>query len=79
MRLPAHVDVAAHEHILGVLGMKRLDLRVGRFGEIEDVIALQGLIQEGQAQSQDDQRDKDKLAAQEIKIAGAPHGGALAC
>ena len=50
--------------------MQRLDLRVGGLGEIEDVVALEGLVEEGQAKSQDDQRDKNKLAAQEIKIAG---------
>ena len=57
MRLAAHVDIAAHEHVLGVLGMQRLDLRVRGLGEIENVVALQGLVQEGQPQGEDDQRD----------------------
>ena len=68
MRLAAHIDVAAHEDVGGVLGMQRLDLRVRGLGEIEHVVALERLIQEGQAQGQDDQRDEDELAAQEIRL-----------
>jgi len=76
MGLSAHIDVAAHEDIGGVLGMQGVDLRVRGLGEIKNVVALEGLVEEGQAQSQDDQRDKDKLAAQEIKIAGCAAWGA---
>ena len=57
MRLATHIDVAAHEVVGGVLGMKRLDLGVRGLGEIKDVVALQSLIEEGQAQGEDDQRD----------------------
>ena len=64
MRLATHVDVAAHKDILGVHGMQRVNLRVGGFGEIQDVVALQGLVEEGQAQSEDGQRDENDLAAQ---------------
>src|ERR1700722_9339881 len=67
MRLPAHVDVAPHENIGGVFGMKRLNLRVGGLGEIKHVVALESLIQERQTQSKDHQRDKDNLTAQESR------------
>ena len=70
MRLTAHIDIAAHEDVLGVFGMKRLDLGVSRLGEIKDVVTLQSLVEEGQAQRDNDQRDEDELAAQVIKIAG---------
>ena len=72
--MPAHIDIAAHEDVGGVLGMKRIDLRVRGFGEIKDVVALKRLSEEGQTQGEDDQRDEDQLAAQEIKIAGAATG-----
>jgi len=42
--------------------MERLDLGVRGFGEIEDVVALEGLIEERQAQSQDNEGDDDKRA-----------------
>ncbi len=64
VRLSAHIDIAAHEDVGGVLGMERLDLRVGGLGEIEDVVALEGLVEKRQAQGKDDQRDEDELAAQ---------------
>ncbi len=54
MRLAAHIDVAAHEHIVGVLRMERLDLRMGGLGEIQDIVALDRLIEERQAQSEHD-------------------------
>ncbi len=54
MRLPAHIDIAAHEDVGGVLGMKRLDLRVRGLGEIQNVVALEGLVEKGQAQSEHD-------------------------
>ena len=38
----------------GVLGMKRLDLRVRGLGEIKNVVTLEGLVEEGQAQSEHD-------------------------
>ena len=61
MGLSAHIDIAAHEDICGVLGMKRLNLRVRGLGEIEDVVTLEGLVEKRQAQSEDDQRDEDEL------------------
>ena len=64
MGLAAHIDVAAHEYIFGVFGMERFDLRVLGLGEIEDVVALDGLVEKGQAQGEHDQRDDDELAAQ---------------
>ena len=64
MRLAAHVDVAAHEYIQGVHGMQRFNLRMGGLSEIQDVVALHGLVEKGQAQSQDSQRDEYDLAAQ---------------
>jgi hypothetical protein len=44
--------------------MERFDLRVLGLGEIEDVVTLHGLVEEGQAQGEDDQRDNEDLAAQ---------------
>jgi hypothetical protein len=76
--LPAHIDVAAHEDVLGVLGVQRLDLCVRGLGEIKDVVALQGLVEEGQAQGENNQRDDDELAAQEIKNSRARAGSVLA-
>jgi hypothetical protein len=64
MRLAAHIDIAAHEDVLGVLRMQRLDLRVGGFGQIKDIVPLQSLVEERQAQGEDDQRNENKLAAQ---------------
>jgi hypothetical protein len=75
MRLAAHIDVTAHEDVSSVLGMKRLDLRVRGLSEIKDVIALESLVEKWQAQGKDDQRNKDKLAAQKITIAGAQPTG----
>ena len=57
MGLATHIDVASHEDIGGVLGMQRLDLRVGGLGEIEDVVALQSLVEERNAQCEDDKSD----------------------
>ena len=68
MGLAAHIDVTAHEHVLGVFGMERIDLRVLGLGEIEDVVTLHGLVEEGQAQGEDDQRDElDSSRAAEAK------------
>jgi len=51
--------------------MKRIDLSV--FGAIEviDIVALYGLVEKRQPQSQDKQRDDQEFPAQEIKIPGA--------
>ena len=57
MGLPAHIDIAAHEDISGVLGMKRLDLRVRGLREVKHVVTLEGLVEKGQAQGEDHQRD----------------------
>ena len=70
MRLAAHVHHAAQKRVLGVFGMQRLDLRVLGFGQIVNVVASDGLVEEWQAQRQHQQGDKDQIAAQEIKIAG---------
>jgi hypothetical protein len=51
-----------------VLGMQRLDLRVGGLGEVEDIIALQSLVEKGQAQREDDQSDEDELSAQDLDL-----------
>lgn len=59
MRLAAHVDHAAQERSERVVGMQRLDLRVLGFGQIVDVVALNGLVQKRQPQSQNEQRDDD--------------------
>jgi len=72
MRLAPHVDVAAHEDVLGVLGMQRLDLRVGGLGEVENIVTLESLVEKGQAQCEDDQRDEDELAAQDLDLKDTP-------
>jgi hypothetical protein len=48
MRVPAHIHHLAAEHLAGVHRMQRLDLGMLRFGEIENVVALNGLMKEGQ-------------------------------
>jgi hypothetical protein len=58
--------------------MQRIDLRVRGFAEIKDIVALEGLVDKGQTQSQDGQSDDDELTAQEIKIAGLAMAGAAA-
>ena len=50
--------------------MQRLDLRVLGFGQIVNVVALHGLVEERQPQSQNEQRDDDQFTAQENNIAG---------
>ena len=48
--------------VVGVIGMERIDLRVGRGLEESGLIALHCLIQERQAQEQDDRQDDEKIA-----------------
>ena len=72
MRLPAHIDVAAHEDVRGVLGMKRLNLRVRGFGEIKNVVALEGLVEKGHSQSEHDRRDNGQ---RDPKCASSGAGG----
>src|SRR5581483_5278042 len=54
--MSAHIHHVAQKHVAGVERMQRIDLGVLRAVEIVDVVALDGLVQERQAQ-QDDQRD----------------------
>lgn len=70
MRMPAHIHCPAQENIAGVRRMQRIDLRVLRAIEIVDVVALDGLIEEGESQDQDEQCNDEKFPAQKIKIAG---------
>lgn len=44
MGLAPHIDVPAQVDVWGVLGVQRLNLCVGSFGEIEDVVTLDGLV-----------------------------------
>jgi len=53
MRLPAQVHHFAAKYIGGVLGMQRLHLRVDGFGEINVVVALDGLVEKRNADGQD--------------------------
>src|SRR5260370_42517327 len=50
MWMPPHIHNSAHECILRMRGMPGIDLRVLRPVEIVDVVALNGLIQEGKPQ-----------------------------
>ena len=53
MRLPAQVHHLAAKHVGRVLGMQRVHLRVGGFGEVDVVVALDGLVEKRNADGQD--------------------------
>ena len=55
--MAAHVHGDAQKHVAGVVGMQRIDLRVLGAGEIVDVVALNRLVEKGQAKQQDDRDD----------------------
>jgi hypothetical protein len=52
MRVAAHLDQVAVEQIFRVVGMQRLDLRVLCAVQIIEVVALNRLVEKGQAQGQ---------------------------
>jgi hypothetical protein len=49
MRVAAQVHLIAEEDVLDVIGMEWIDERVLRFGAVDIVVALDGLVEEGQA------------------------------
>src|SRR5690349_3514357 len=62
--MPAHIHDLAHERVAGMRWMQRLYLRVLSAIEIIDIVALNRLIQERQAQGQHQQRDDEPIPAQ---------------
>ncbi len=63
MRVAAQVDVVAAEDVGDVGGMQRLDLRVRRFGDVDIVVALNGLVQKRKSQQQRKAEDQPEAAA----------------
>ena len=57
------IDGVAAENVRDVGGMKRLDLRVRRFGDVDIVIALNRLVQERKSQQQRKAEDQPEAAA----------------
>jgi hypothetical protein len=47
--MPAQVNDCALEDVFRVVGMERLDKRVGRFVQVDGVVALDWLVPEGDA------------------------------
>ena len=52
MRLAAQVHFLALKHVAGVVRVQGIDERVGGLGEIDVIVALNGLVQEGEANQQ---------------------------
>ena len=73
MRLASHIDVAAHEDIIGMLGMQRFDLGMRSLRKIQHIVTLEGLVQKRKAQREHDECDNDDLAAQTTTISGEGH------
>ena len=68
--MAAHVHHLAQKCVARVGGMQRIDLRVLGRVEIIYIVALDGLIEKGQPQGQDEQDNDKQFPPQEIKIAG---------
>ena len=66
MRMPAHVYHLPQKSIARVVGMQRINLRVLRAVKIIRVVALDRLVQKGEAQSENREGDEKKLPAQTI-------------
>ncbi len=57
MRVPAHVHHLAAEHLSGVHRMQRFDLGMLRLRKIENVVALNSLVEKRQAQRENQRED----------------------
>ena len=64
MGMAAHVDLLAEESVTGVVGMERVDLGVFGAVEIIEIVALDGLVEKGQAHEENEQRNEEELPAQ---------------
>ena len=60
-----------------VFWVERLDEGMFRTGEVKDIVPLDCLIEEGQAQGEDDGDDKQNLASQHVIVPGRRLRGAL--
>src|SRR5712692_1334345 len=58
MRMPAHIHQVALKQIARVIRMQRLDLRMLGGVQVISIVALDGLMEERQAQRQHDRNDQ---------------------
>jgi hypothetical protein len=68
MGVAAHIDEIAEEDIAGVVGMEGIDLGVLGGGEVIVVVALDGLVQERQAQEEYEGEDDEDLFTRQIPV-----------
>jgi hypothetical protein len=57
MREAPEVDAIAEKHVLDIVGMQRIDLGVLGGGEVIDVVTLNRLVEEGEADEKDGGQD----------------------
>ena len=69
VRMAAQIHLVAEEHILHVVGMQRVDQRVLRLGEINMVVALNGLIEEWEP----DEQHQPQAEPQEFAVYAGVH------
>ncbi len=62
MGMPAHIYAIAEVDILGMIRMRRVDLRMLRPGQVVDVVPLNRLIQKRKAQQQYDGQHQQRLS-----------------
>ena len=58
MRMAPHVHQVSQEYVANMVGMGRIDLGVLGAGEVVDIVALDGLVQERRPQQQDHGQNK---------------------
>ena len=61
MRLAAQVHFLALKHVAGVVGVQRIDERVGGLGEINVIVALNGLVEKGNPDQQHQPQHQQEL------------------
>ena len=66
--MTAHVHHLSEECVARMVRMQRIDLGVLRAVQVIHVVALQGLVQKGDAKAEDQQADEQELLAQHIKV-----------
>ena len=62
--MPSHVHHLPKKRVARMIGMQRIDLRVLSSIKIIDVVPLNGLVEEWQAQTQNQQAYQQQLLAQ---------------
>ena len=77
VRVPLHRDHFSGKGEFEVFWVKRFDEGMFRTGEVKDIVPLDCLIEEGQAQGEDDGDDKQNLASQHVIVPGRRWRGAL--